>query len=204
MLIPLKEDNNMMKKMKKMKKTTMIVIAMVLVLATASTATIAVLNWSSAATTKPAQVKNLKKVKLSYKWDGHSNVNTAKIKFSKVKGATGYQVLVYRTNRLSATKTPLVFSYNTKKSTYTVKNLIPAVKYTIKVRAYKKDKNGKVVYGKAKSLKITTPGEKKGWYNTCNTCGACMPDNDNLLAKHIKDVYKMHREVHAGYSYYKR
>ena len=45
---------------------------------------------------KPAQVKGLKKVKEYCKWDGYRNISYVKIKFNKVKGATGYQVLIYQ------------------------------------------------------------------------------------------------------------
>lgn len=150
---------------------------------------------------KPGQVKNLKavKVKICYDQKGKRNISSAQIKFSKVKGATGYQVLVYLTST-RGDLTPLVFEYTTKKTTYTVKNLVPDVRYTIKVKAYKKGKDGKLVYGKAKSLKIKTPGEKKGCYYTCNACHATMPGN--LLAKHIRDAYKIHKEIHAGHTIY--
>lgn len=151
---------------------------------------------------KPAQVKGLKKVKDSCKWNGHSNVSSVKIKFNKVKGATGYQVLIYRTTRGADDLTPLVFAFNTKKTTYTIKNMVPDLKYTIKVRAYTKGKNGKIVYGKAKSLKIKTGGKAKGMIFVCNSCGACVR-NDLLLAKHIRDVYNIHHELHGGYTLYK-
>ena len=107
---------------------------------------------------KPGQVKTLKKVNVKTYYDKKSerNVSTAKIKFSKVKGATGYQVLLYRTNRSADDLTPLVFALNTKNTTYTIKNMIPDFRYTIKVRAYTKGKDGKIVYGKTKSLKIKT------------------------------------------------
>ena len=210
----------MMKKIKNMKKNTVVSIAMVLVFAILLTSGAAVFNWSGAATQKkatttakvkkPGQVKNLKKVKISTKYykKKKNSLNcqaicSAQIKFSKVKGATGYQVLVYNAfkNR-NKNRTPLVFEFNTKKTTYTIQNLVPEKTYTIKVRAYKKDKNGKIVYGKAKSLKIKTSGKKKGCYFVCNSCGVCMPGNGNLLAKHIGDVDKLYKELHAGFTYY--
>lgn len=152
---------------------------------------------------KPGQVKTLKKVNVKNYYDKKSEANaaSAKIKFSKVKGATGYQVLLYRTNRSADDLTPLVFAFNTKKTTYTIKNLVPDFKYTIKVRAYTKGKDGKIVYGKTKSLKIKTGGKRKGWIFVCNTCGACVA-NMNLLAKHGDDVYKIHHELHCGYTFY--
>lgn len=153
---------------------------------------------------KPGQVKALKKVNVKTYYDKKSkrNVSTAKIKFSKVKGATGYQVLLYRTNRGGAKLTPLVFAFNTKKTTYTIKNMVPNLKYTIKVRAYTKGKDGKIVYGKTKSLKIKTGGKRKGWIFVCNTCGAGVA-NMNLLSKHGEAVYKIHHELHGGYTVYK-
>lgn len=152
---------------------------------------------------KPGQVKGLKKVNVKTYYDkkGERNVSSAKIKFSKVKGATGYQVLIYRDyKRLGLT--PLVFALNTKKTTYTIKNLVPNLRYTIKVRAYTKGKNGKVVYGKTRSLKIKTGGQRKGWIYVCNTCGVCVKNMD-LLTKHGEDVYNIHHELHGGYTFYK-
>lgn len=151
---------------------------------------------------KPGQVKTLKKVNVRTYYDKKSkrNVSTAKIKFSKVKGATGYQVLIYNTIKTNDL-TPLVFAFNTKKTTYTIKNLVPQMKYTIKVRAYTKGKDGKIVYGKTKSLKIKTGGQRKGMIFICNTCGACVA-NANLLGKHTKDVYNIHHELHGGYTFY--
>lgn len=155
------------------------------------------------ATTKLGQAKTLKKVNVKTYYDKKSkrNVSTAKIKFSKVKGATGYQVLIYNTIK-TTNFTPLVFTFNTKKTTYTIKNLVPNIKYTIKVRAYTKGKNGKIVYGKTKSLKIKTGGKGKGWIFVCNTCGVCVA-NMNLLTKHGEAVYNIHHELHGGYTVYK-
>lgn len=153
---------------------------------------------------KPGQVKTLKKVNVKTYYDkkNEQNVSTAKIKFSKVRGATGYQVLLYRDFKQFGL-TPLVYAFNTKKTTYTIKNIIPALRYTIKVRAYTKGKDGKIVYGKTKSLKIKTGGKGKGWIFVCNTCGACVP-NMNLLSKHGDAVYKIHHELHGGYTFYKK
>lgn len=155
-----------------------------------------------AKTTKPAQVKGLKKGKMSCKWDGYRNVSSVKISFKKVKGATGYQILIYKTNRISGYQTPLLYAKNTKKTTYTIKNLVPSIKYTIKVRAYTKSKNGKIVYGKATSIKLKTSGQMKGQYYTCGTCIASMPGNMNRITEHGESVDKVHHELHAGGSYY--
>ena len=208
--------------MKNMKKSTMISVVVMLIFAVALTSVTAVVNQTKSSAVeddvapapktaklkKPGQVKGLKKVKISTKYykkeKGKLNcqaICSAKIKFNKVKEATGYQVLVYNTLK-TGDLTPLVFEYNTKKTTYTIKNLVPQMRYTIKVKAYTKGKDGKVVYGKEKSLKIKTSGEKRGCYFVCNACGACMPGNDNLMAKHIREVGKLHKELHAGWTYY--
>ncbi len=151
---------------------------------------------------KPGQVKGLKKVKEYCKWDGYRNISYVKIKFNKVKGATGYQVLIYQTYREPGHKTPLVYAKTTKKTSYTIKNLVPAVRYTIKVRAYTKGKNGKIVYGKFKSIKFKTGGRKKGQYYTCGSCAAIQPGNMNIMNDHVMSVYKIHKEIHAGGTYF--
>lgn len=151
---------------------------------------------------KPAQVKGLKKVKEYCKWDGYRNISYVKIKFNKVKGTTGYQVLIYQTYRESGYQTPLLYAKTTKNTSYTIKNLVPAVRYTIKVRAYTKGKNGKVVYGKFKSIKLKTGGKKKGQYYTCNSCCTGMPGNMNRITEHGNAVYKIHKEIHAGGTYF--
>ena len=206
----------MMKKIKNMKKNTVISIAAVLVFAILLTSGTAVFNWSGAATQKkattttkvkkPGQVKGLKKVKDTCKWENHGrssvNVSSMKIKFNKVKGATWYQVLIYQKHRAADLLTPLLYEKTTKKTTYTIKNLYPDTRYVIKVRAYKKDKKGKVIYGKAKSINAKTGGQVKGFYFACNTCAAGFPGNDHYLAEHVTDVHKIHKELHAGFTFY--
>lgn len=151
---------------------------------------------------KPGQVKGLKKVKEYCKWDGYRNISYVKIKFNKVKGATGYQVLIYKTHREPGYQTPLVYAKTTKKTSYTINNLLPDVRYTVKIKAYTKGKNGKIVYGKVKSIKFKTGGKKKGLYYTCNSCVAAQPGNMNIMLEHVKSVYKIHKEIHAGGTYF--
>ena len=151
---------------------------------------------------KPGQVKGLKKVKEYCKWDGYRNISYVKIKFNKVKGATGYQVLIYQTSKKKGFQTPLLYAKTAKKTTYTINNLVPDVGYIIKIKAYTKGKNGKIVYGKVKSIKFKTGGRKKGQYYTCGSCGAGQPGNMNIMLDHVKSVYKIHKEIHAGGTYY--
>lgn len=198
----------MIKKMKNMKKNTVISIAIMLVFAVLLTSAAAVINQSNAEINenekaasskvkKPGKVTGLKKVKTSCTWDGHRNVSSVKISFKKVKGASGYQVLIYQ-GKVKGRMTPLVYAKNTKKTTFTIKNLTPSRIHIIKVRAYTKGKNGKV-YGKtSSSIKVTTPGQMKGVYYTCNTCVATMPGNMNRMADHTESVDQVHHELHAG------
>ena len=216
----------MMKKMKNMKKSTVVSIAAVLVFAILLTSGTAVFNWSGAATQKkttttkvkkPGEVKGLKKVSEKCRWEGGKkpgearsdwelgrNVSQVKISFKKVKGATGYQVLIYNSYRTPGYETPLLYAKTTKKTTYTIKNLVPAARYTVKVRACKKDKNGKTVYGKTKSIKFKTGGKKKGLYYTCDSCYTDMPGNMNRITEHGDVTWKVLKELHAGGTYYTR
>lgn len=149
---------------------------------------------NQAATSKPGAVKGLKKVK--------ANKNSIKISFKKVKGASGYQILIYQKipKGTSSPQTPLVYAKKTKKTTYTIKNLMPGNTYTIKVRAY--NKNG--AYGKKASVKTKTTGPRS-LELVCNSCGVSVPYYNNgkigygkWLAEHIHSVWEVHNETHAG------
>ncbi len=111
---------------------------------------------------KPGQVKGLKKVKLRTYSSLGRKVSSAKISFKKVKGATGYQILIYD-KKVKGCQTPLLYEKNTKKTTYTINNMIHGLTYTIKVRAYTKDKKRKLVYVKKATIKIKTHGRVKGF-----------------------------------------
>ena len=150
-----------------------------------------------AATKKPAQVKGLKKVKVKTYYSKSRYISSAKISFKKVKGASGYQILIHQ-SKTNGNKSPLLYEKTTKKTAYTIKNLIPNMVYTIKVRAYIKDKNGKLVYGKTKSIKVKTPGEVKGFYYVCNHCVAVMPPMDDCRIAHMHSVKKVHGELHSS------
>lgn len=149
---------------------------------------------------KPGQVKGLKKVKLRTYSSLGRNISSAKITFKKVKGATGYQILIYQ-SRIKGCQTPLLYEKTTKKTTYTIKNLIPNMKYTIKVRAYTKGKKGQIIYGKTTSIKAKMPGRMKGLYYVCNHCVLPMPPTDDCLIEHMDSVDKVHGELHTSGTY---
>lgn len=89
---------------------------------------------------------SVSKAKLSSVKKGGSK--KAKVKYKKVSGAQGYEV-VYSTNKkLKSSKTT-----TTKKTSVTLKKLKKNKKYYVKVRAYKTDSAGKKVYGKYSSVK---------------------------------------------------
>lgn len=204
--------------MKKMKKSTMVSIVIMLAFAILLTSATAVINQTKSSaveddaapkatkTTKPAkvkkpgQVKGLKKVKVKTYFEKTRNVSSAKITFKKVKGASGYQILIYQ-KRSNGKPASLLYEKTTKKTTYTIKNLIPNMTYTIKVRAYTKGKNGKPVYGKAKSIKVKMPGKVKGFYYVCNHCVAVMPPLEDCQVDHMKSVRKVHGELHSSGTY---
>lgn len=104
---------------------------------------------SASAASAPAKVKNLAVTSVE---DDEIN-----LKWSKVSGATGYQVYVRSGNSGSWKK-----AETTSANYAEVENLKSAHVYTVKVRAYVK-KNGQVTYGSFSSgLKTTTdPDEPK-------------------------------------------
>lgn len=202
----------MMKRVKNLKNNTMVSIVVIIVFALLLTSAAAVINQSNAEINenekavsskvkKPGKVTGLKKMKTSCTWDNYRNVSSVKISFKKVKGATGYQVLIYQ-GKAKGRATPLVYAKNTKKTTYTIKNLVPSRTHTIKVRAYKKGKNG-VVYGKTSSIKVKTPGQMKGCYYICRACLATIPGNMNRITEHGESIDKLYpnEQIHAGGSY---
>ncbi|MCI9537841.1 MAG: hypothetical protein HFG35_06075 [Eubacterium sp.] len=73
----------------------------------------------------------------------------AKVKWSKVKGAAGYEIR-YSTDKKLKKK---VKKITTSKTTYTVKKLKKGKTCYFKVRAYKKGAKGKKIYGSFSSVK---------------------------------------------------
>lgn len=185
----------MRNKIKTLRKK-IVAMTAVLILAFTCISVAYISSVNQAATSKPGDVKKLKKVK--------ATKNSIKISFKKVKGAAGYQILIYERvpddgyPRL----TPLVYAKTTKKTTYTIKNLMPGHKYTIKVRAYNKNK----VYGKKASVKINTTGARS-LDIVCNSCGASVPyyrgnhsgwDYTHWMAEHSNAVWEVLGESHGG------
>ena len=90
---------------------------------------------------KVAKVKGVK-VKVT-------KAKKAKISWNKVSGAAGYQVIYSTDKKLKKN----VKKKTTTKVNCTTPKLKKGKKYFIKVRAYKKDKNGKKVYGSYSAVK---------------------------------------------------
>lgn len=105
-------------------------------------------NESSAikATTKPAKVTGLKM--------GSVSTNKFTVKWTAVTGAAGYKISLY--NEKTGKTTQLG---TTKKTTYTVKNMETASKYSVKVTAYVEN-NGKQYAGTAATIKTATKPEQ--------------------------------------------
>lgn len=78
-----------------------------------------------------------------------SGSKKAKVKFKKVSGAVGYEI-VYSTNKNFRNSKKVM----TKGTSVTLKKLKKNKKYYVKVRAYKTDSTGKNVYGKYSSVEI--------------------------------------------------
>lgn len=72
-----------------------------------------------------------------------------KIKYKKVAGADGYEIS-YSTNKKFKKS---VMKKTSSKTSYTIKKLKKKKVYYVRVRAYKKDSTGKLVYGKYSSVK---------------------------------------------------
>lgn len=188
----------MRNKIKTLRKK-IVAMTAVLILAFTCISVAYVSSVNQAATSKPGAVKGLKKVK--------ANKNSIKISFKKVKGAAGYQILIYEKipKGTSSPQTPLVYMKTTKKTTYTIKNLVPGCNYTIKVRAYNKNK----AYGKKASVKANTTGKWAGNCIVCGSCGASVPyynnghiGYDKWLAEHVKSVWDELGEYHSGEMYW--
>ena len=102
------------------------------------------------AKTKVGSVKNIKikayDVRDRYSWESEESGGFAcyVVKFDKVKGASGYQVKYYWVK-------DEVYKKNIKKNYfhYGTQDIMP----TCKVRAYKKTKSGKKIYGAWKTVK---------------------------------------------------
>lgn len=75
--------------------------------------------------------------------------NKAKLSWKKVKGADGYRIVYSTDKKLKKS----VKKASTSKTSYTLKKLSGGKKYYVKVQAYKKDKNGKKVYGGYSAVK---------------------------------------------------
>lgn len=138
---------------------------------------------------KPAQVKKL------------ALTNPAKgkmrIRYQKVTGAKGYEI-VYATNRsLTASKVIL----DIKKTKTDVTELPQGKTYYVKVRAYKTDKNGKKIYGKYSSKKKITI--KKGVAETEAKKGAAKLSSVKLSdASTVKATAKVKKRVKSSDEYY--
>ena len=145
--------------------------------------------------TMPKVRKLKKKTKYSYykgvksvKKDGKPNWGKIKYQYgikliwSKVKNAKGYEVYRYENAKGCWTKIKTV-----KKPTYTLTNMLEGVKVKIKVRAYKKTKNGNE-YGKYSDVlsfttknmytKIYKNGKTKGFFSKWASEDAFVIQND--------------------------
>ena len=75
--------------------------------------------------------------------------NKAKVKWSRVKGAAGYEIRYSTDKKLKKN----VKKITTRKTSYTVKKVKKGKTSYFKVRAYKKGAKGKTIYGSFSSVK---------------------------------------------------
>lgn len=155
--------------------------------------------------TMPKVKKLKKKTKYSYykgvksiKKNGKPNWGKIKYKYgikltwSKVKNANGYEVYRYENAKGCWTKIKTV-----KKPTYTLTNMLEGEKVKIRVRAYKKTKNGNE-YGKYSGvLKFKTKdmytktyknGKTKGFYSKWASEDAFVIQNDMRVKAGVKPL----------------
>ena len=106
-------------------------------------------NFSNGAKVSVGKVNNI--------WVSYTTSSKIKIKWKKVKGATGYKVYKY-----NYSKKKYELYATTSSTSQKVKNLKSAEKYKFRVRAYKK-KSGKKYYGDYSSsvTSATAPGQVK-------------------------------------------
>ena len=134
--------------------------------------------------TKYSYYKGVKSIKKNGKpnWGKIKYQYGIKLIWSKVKNAKGYEVYRYENAKGCWTKIKTV-----KKPTYTLTNMLEGEKVKIKVRAYKKTKNGNE-YGKYSDVlsfttknmytKIYKNGKTKGFFNKWASEDAFVIQND--------------------------
>lgn len=134
--------------------------------------------------TKYSYYKGVKSVKKNGKpnWGKIKYQYGIKLIWSKVKNAKGYEVYRYENAKGCWTKIKIV-----KKPTYTLTNMLEGEKVKIKVRAYKKTKNGNE-YGKYSDVlsfttknmytKIYKNGKTKGFFSKWASEDAFVIQND--------------------------
>ena len=72
-------------------------------------------------------------------FNGTSFTGYLKIKFNKVKGVSGYQILIYQRIKYTpgaSHKTPIVYEKTTKKTAYTLKGLMPNFHHQFNLLSY--------------------------------------------------------------------
>lgn len=134
--------------------------------------------------TKYSYYKGVKSIKKNWKpnWGKIKYQYGIKLIWSKVKNAKGYEVYRYENAKGCWTKIKTV-----KKPTYTLTNMLEGEKVKIKVRAYKKTKNGNE-YGKYSDVlsfttknmytKIYKNGKTKGFFSKWASEDAFVIQND--------------------------